>query len=62
MKYDFNIQPNGEIPRYGYLQIDLPDEVTITNERYFEDSCGENIEAFTNTVISCVVMNNKRVI
>lgn len=56
------MQPNGEIPRYGYLQIDLPDEVTITNDRYFEDSCGENIEAFTNTVISCVVMNNLRTI
>ena len=34
----------------------------ITNDRYFEDSCGENIEAFTNTVISCVVMNSKRTI
>lgn len=62
VKYDFNVQPNGEIPRYGYLQIDLPDEVTITNDRYFEDSCGEDIEAFTNSVISCVVMNNLRTI
>ena len=62
VKYDFNVQPNGEIPRYGYLQLELPEEVTITSDRYFEDSCGENIEAFTNTVISCVVMDSKRTI
>ena len=50
------------MPRYGYLEIQLPEEVTIVNERDFEDDCGENLYAFTNTVISCVVTNNKRTI
>lgn len=62
MKYDFNIQPNGEVPRYGYLEINLPESVSIVNERDFEDSCGENLFAFTNTVISCVVTNGSRTI
>ena len=62
VKYDFNVQPNGEVPRYGYLEINLPDGVTIVNERDFEDSCGENLYAFTNTVISCVVTNGSRTI
>ena len=62
VKYDFNIVPNGEVPRRGYLEINLPDEVDIINDRDFEDSCGEDLYAFTNTVISCVVTNNARTI
>ena len=60
VKYSFNVVPNGDVTRYGYLQIDLPDEVTIVNDRDFEDSCGEDILHFTNTAISCVVTNNGR--
>lgn len=62
VKYDFNIVPNGDIPRYGYLEISLPDEVEIINENDFENSCGEDLYAFTNTVISCVVTNGGRTI
>ena len=62
VKYDFNIQPNGEVPRYGYMEITLPAEVDIVNERDFEDSCGEDLFAFTNSVISCVVTNGSRTI
>ena len=47
--YTFNVIPNGEIPRYGYLWIDLPPDVEIINERDFEDSCGTGLFAFTNT-------------
>ena len=50
------------MPRYAYLEIQLPDEVDIINERDFEDSCGENLFAFTNSVISCVVTNGARTI
>ena len=60
VKYKFNVIPNGEVARYGYLEIDLPDEVVIIEERDFEDSCGESVYGFTNTKISCVVTNNGR--
>ena len=60
VKYSFNVVPNGDVTRYGYLQLDLPDQVTIVNDRDFEDSCGEDILHFTNTAISCVVTNGGR--
>ena len=62
VKYKFNIIPNGEVARYGYLEIALPAEIEIVNERDFEDSCGEKVYGFTNTKISCVVTNGGRTI
>lgn len=62
VKYDFNVVPCGEVPRYGYFEINLPDSVDIIDENDFENSCGEDLYAFTNTVISCVVTNGGRTI
>lgn len=50
------------MPRYGYFEINLPDSVDIIDENDFENSCGEDLFAFTNTVISCVVTNGGRTI
>ena len=50
------------MPRSSYLEIQLPEEVTIVNERDFEDECGENLFAFTSDKISCVVTNGSRTI
>ena len=58
--YDFRIMPNGDLIRYTYLKIDLPDEIIIDDDNDFETSCGSNIEGFTNDVISCVVTNGGR--
>ena len=59
--YQFTVTPNGEIPRYSYLLLDLPEELAIPNEQSrinrFETSCGKNLSGFTNTVISCVIRN-----
>lgn len=60
VKYDFNIVPNGEVPRYGYIELKLPVEVSIPNEKDFENSCGEHLYALTNSVISCVVRDGGR--
>ena len=50
------------MPRYAYLEIQLPEEVQIVDDNDFENSCGEDLFAFTNTVISCVVTNGQRTI
>lgn len=62
VKYDFSVVPNGDVPRYGYLELSLPDEIVIIEENDFENACGEDLYAFTNTVISCVVTNGGRTI
>ena len=51
--------------RYGYLLIDLPDELVIpiqdnSRVRAFETKCGENLSGFTNDAISCVVKSSGR--
>ena len=38
----------------------MPDDVTIISENEFEDSCGEDLFAFTNSVISCAVINSSK--
>ena len=60
--YTFNVIPNGEIERYAYLVIELPDEVEILEDNDLETFCGYNLYAFTNDLISCVVTNNRRTI
>ena len=62
VNYTFNIVPNGEISRNSYILIDLPDEVLIEEDNDFETSCGFDLYAFTNDVISCVITDNKRFI
>jgi len=44
------------------LELSLPPEVGIVSERDFEDSCGEDLHAFTNSVLSCVVADGGRTI
>lgn len=59
VKYSFKLTPNGDVFRYSYLVIELPEALKIpddeTRVRRFEDKCGENLFGLTNTVISCVV-------
>ena len=62
VKYDFRLIPNGEVLRYGYLKIDLPDDTFILDDNDFETSCGEDVYGFTNTDISCVVTDGGRTI
>lgn len=50
------------MPRYAFLVISLPPEVGIVDERDFEDSCGEDLHAFTHTLLSCVVADGGRTI
>ena len=62
MKYDFTIQPNGEIPIGAYIEIELPTEIEIVDEDDFEASCGEDLYVFTQDYINCQVRNNMRTI
>jgi hypothetical protein len=62
VKYDFRVIPNGEVERYGYLKIDLPDDTFILDDNDFETSCGEDVYGFTNTEISCIVTDGGRTI
>ncbi len=54
--------PNGEVERYAYLSIRLPEEIVILNENDFETKCGESLYGFTNKIISCTVTNGGRTI
>ncbi len=59
VKYRFTVKTSGEIDRYCYFVIDLPEALWIADDesrvRAFEDRCGENLFGTTNNVISCVV-------
>jgi len=64
VKYSFKVTPNGDVFRYSYLVIDLPQALYIPDDesrvRRFEDKCGENLFGFSNALISCVVANGGR--
>ena len=59
VKYRFSVKTSGEIDRYCYFVIDLPEALWIpddeTRVRAFEDRCGEDLFGTTNNVISCVI-------
>ena len=60
VKYRFTVKVSGEIDRYSYFVIDMPEAFWVnpddeTRVRVFEDRCGEDFFGITNNVISCVV-------
>ena len=62
VKYDFTVTPNGEVQQSGYLSINLPNDIFISNKSDFETSCGLDLSGFTNSKITCVVTNSGRTI
>jgi hypothetical protein len=56
--YRFRIQPSGELYRYSYLRIVLPDEIRVYDERELEKNCNYNLAGFTSNRISCKVNGN----
>ena len=53
--YTFRIRPSGEIWRYSYLRIVIPDEVRIYDEKELERECNYDLSGFTSRRISCKV-------
>lgn len=56
--YDFKIQPSGELYRYSYIRIVMPDEIRIYSEREIEKNCNYNLKGFTSSRINCKVNGN----
>jgi len=64
VKYTFRVTPSGDIARYSYLLLDLPEQLKIADDekkvRLFEDKCGENLFGFPSSTISCEVKSGGR--
>lgn len=64
--YHFELNPHGDIWPGSSIIIELPDGIEIASRTDFEQSCGNNrigrsnnLEGFTNTLITCKYRGNK---
>jgi len=60
--YKFLVTTAGEVWKKGYFIINIPPEISVSNEREMERKCGTNLKGFTYSNIHCKLNGNKLII